>query len=108
MTNKASKYRYTQKLRHILLGAGLEGISQFHLNQKSRTRIFSVSDMMEVLEEWESREWVQKFKTQLFAKRPTTIWRATTKLRDEWSTIHFDRPLPTEPVAEEIIPERMF
>lgn len=108
MANKISRYRYMAKLRHTLLGAGLEGISQFNLNQKVRTRYFGVPDMMEILSEWEDREWVQRFKTRLFAKRPTTIWRATTKLRDEWNNIRVEGELPTEPVEEPIIPERMF
>lgn len=108
MSKNISRHRYATKLRQLLLGAGLEGISQYHLNQKSRTRAFSVSDMEEVLEDWLAKQWVQKFKVQLYAKRPTTMWRATTKLRDEWNAITFDKPLPTEPVEKEIIPERMF
>ena len=108
MANKVSEWRYRVKIRQLLLGAGLEGISQYHLNQKTRTRHFSVEDMETVLSDWEEKEWVQKFKVQLFAKKPTTMWRATTKLRDEWNNITFDGDVPTEPVEKEVIPERMF
>ena len=108
MANRVSYFRYKTKLRHILLGAGLEGISQFNLNQKMRTRHFDVSDMNSILAEWEEKEWVQQFKLTMFTKRPTTMWRATTKLRDEWANIKIEGDLPTDPVEEPIIPERMF
>lgn len=101
MANFANHHRYMSKIRTILLGAGIEGISQYHLNQKVRTKFFDVNDLNLILDEWEKREWVQKFKMNKWAKRPTVIWRATTKLRDEWNSITFDKPLPTEPVEDE-------
>lgn len=109
MPNFANHHRYMVKVRQLLLGAGIEGISQYNLNQAVRTRAFNVEDLMLILNEWEKREWVQQFKMKLWAKRPTTIWRATTKLRDEWNAITFDRPLPTATVAEEeIVPQKIY
>lgn len=78
--------RYSIKLRQLLLGAGQRGMSQWELNQRTRTKVFSTNDMLAILVEWENKRWVESFRiTVLGAKRPTTIWRASTLLRDEWA-----------------------
>src|SRR6266403_4565278 len=95
MANFVNQHRYTAKVRRTLLGAGVQGIGQYNLNQAVRTRYFNVDDLLLILNEWERRQWVQSFKINKLAKRPTTIWRATVLLRDEWYKITFDKPLPT-------------
>jgi hypothetical protein len=91
----ASHGGYLNKLRLVLLGAGTQGISQHDLNQKTRTKIFQSEDLSAALMEWESRGWVQSFKMTGLSKHPKTIWRATTKLRDDWSSLVIDGDLPT-------------
>lgn len=108
MAKFASKHQFATKIRRLLLGAGIDGITKYHLNQKVRTRFFSVTDLDEILNEWEKRGWVQQFKVHKWTKRPITIWRATTLLADEWNNITFDKPLPTEDVEEAISPQKVF
>lgn len=95
----ANHFNYLTKLRHTLLAAGTQGLSQHDLNQKTRTKIFQKDDMLAALLEWENRDWVQRFKVTGISKHPKTMWRATTKLRDEWSSLHIDGELPTEQAA---------
>ena len=91
----ANHGNYLSKLRHVLLSAGTQGLSQHMLNQLTRTKVFQTDDMMEALQEWENRYWVQSFKVKGLSKHPKTMWRATTKLRDEWSSLVIDGELPT-------------
>ena len=81
----ANHRRYIEKLRYKLLAAGTQGLSQYELNQVTRTKVFSSNHMLEQLEEWEMKGWVQKFRVKGISKHPKTMWRATTALRDEWS-----------------------
>lgn len=97
----ANHSKYLAKMRHTLLAAGTIGISQHDLNQKTRTKIFQKDDMMAALLEWEGRHWVQSFKVTGLSKHEKTMWRATTKLRDEWSSLHIEGDLPTGPVAKD-------
>lgn len=78
-------YQYVQKVRHALLAAGEEGITQHNLNQKTRTKIFTSTDLDLVLEEFRTRKWVEEFRVRRLTKHRTIIWRATTLLRDDWS-----------------------
>lgn len=91
----ANHGNFLAKLRHVLLAAGTQGLSQHELNQKTRTKIFQKDDMMAALTEWENRHWVQCFKMTGISRHPKTMWRATTKLRDEWSSLVIDGELPT-------------
>lgn len=91
----ANHGNYLNKIRHVLLSAGTQGISQHMLNQLTRTKIFQTDDLLEALNEWENRHWVQAFKVKGLSKHPKTMWRATTKLRDEWSNLIIDGELPT-------------
>lgn len=82
----ANIVRYSLKIRQLLLGAGQKGIGQWELNQKTRTKVFNTSDMLMILKEWEAKKWVDSHQViVLGSKRPTTIWRATTLLRDDWN-----------------------
>ena len=90
----ANHGNYLSKLRHKLLSAGTTGISQYNLNQSTRTKVFQTDDMLEALQEWEHRGWVQSFRVTGLSKHPKTMWRATTKLRDEWSSLVIDGDLP--------------
>lgn len=98
----ASHGRFMAKIREILLGRGTQGIGQNDLNQLVRTKIFTRDDMNTILEEWEGRGWVQKFVSTGMSKHPKIIWRATTLLRDEWSSLHIDGELPTGPAPEDL------
>lgn len=99
MAKYANHYQYISKLRHILLASGTQGISQHELNQRSRTKVFTREHMLDTLEEWRLRDWVQAFKFAGLSKHPKTMWRATTRLRDDWSRFHLQTE-PTEPVAQ--------
>lgn len=96
------------KIRTLLLGAGLDGVTQYDLNQATRTRTFNSTSLLQVLEEWEGKKWVQRFKTHIYGKRRTTVWRATKLLQAEFANVHLrgvtpDVPLekqsPSEPLA---------
>ena len=92
----ASSVRYAKKVRSILLSCGADGIKQSHLYLKTKTPSFPVQELLDLLEIWRMRQWVQRFQvTPLGSRRTATIWRATTKLRDEWPTL--------EHVADDIV-----
>lgn len=93
----ASHGNYLKNLRYKLLSAGTVGLSQHDLNQATRTKVFQSEDMMAALMEWEGRGWVQSFKVKGLSRHPKTMWRATTKLRDEWSSLSIDGDLPMAP-----------
>lgn len=92
----ANHYSYISKVRLILLGSGTQGISQHDLNQKTRTKIFQTEHLLDLLEEWEKRQWVQKFRVRGHTGHAKMTWRATTKLRDDWSSLEIDGELPTQ------------
>lgn len=95
----ASDWRYKQKVRLILLGAGMNGIPFYDLNQKSRTKVFTQQDLEELINEWETRDWVQVFNPfDPTTKRRKKVVRATTLLRDEWSNLRIEGELATDPV----------
>lgn len=96
----ANHGNFTKKLRLILLGAGTTGVAQHILNQKTRTKIFQRDQMVEILDEWQIRGWVQKFVVVGLSKHPKVVWRATTKLRDEWSSLQISGELPVGPAPE--------
>lgn len=84
----ADYYRYVNRVRNILLGAGEEGITQHELNQKVRTPSWTVTPLYDLLTLWESKQYVQSFTIRpVGSTRNAKLWRATTKLRDEWSTL---------------------
>jgi hypothetical protein len=94
-----SHWRYVCKVRQLLLGAGERGISFHDLNQLTRTKVFDQDDLREILNEWLLREWLQSFVVSTGARgRKPTIWRATTLLRDEWSSYNNNAD-PTEAVV---------
>lgn len=86
--------RYMKKIRTLLLAAGRIGVSQYDLNQKTRTKFFALNDLLQVLNEWENRQWVQKFKMRVNGKRPTTMWRATTELVAGFANVHLKGVTP--------------
>lgn len=94
MARFANHFNYIERVRMCLITAGTTGISQHDLNQKTRTKIFQRDDMMAILLEWKGRGWVQSFKVKGMSKHPKTMWRATTKLRDEWAM--FNNPAKEE------------
>lgn len=83
-----SPERYMRKVRTLLLAAGRVGVSQYELNQKTRTKFFHLVDLLQILDEWENRQWVQKFKMRVNGKRPTIMWRATTELVAGFANVH--------------------
>ena len=67
-----------RNLRVKLIGAGSQGIPHSKLTQQCKTRLFSIDDIIEILEEWREKGFVQKFVTKpSHSKRPVTVWRAT-------------------------------
>jgi hypothetical protein len=83
-----SHWRYIQKVRQVLLGRGERGIKFHDLNQLTRTKVFKQDDLRELLIAWKLREWVQSFLVTGQRGRAPTIWRATTLLRDDWSSLN--------------------
>lgn len=94
-------WKYVCKVRLLLLGAGMEGLSFHQLNQKTRTKVFHQDHLRELLNEWELREWVQCFVVPNGRRgRNPTMWRATTLLQDSWVDITIDGSLPQAPAVE--------
>ena len=98
--HNANHQRYMNKIRSLLLGANREGISQYDLNQATRTKHFNVSAMLQILEEWERKQWVQSFKVRIYGKRPTTMWRATTLLVEGFQNVHLRGITPHSVMVE--------
>lgn len=78
-----NRMRLKRKLRNELMSRGVEGYPHSDLIMKCRTHIFKGSDIIEILEDWRSRDLVQKFhvKTKT-SKKPVIYWRATTFIID--------------------------
>lgn len=85
-----SHAKYMMRVRQTLLGHGERGIAFHDLNQLTRTKYLANDDLRELLEEWKLREWVQSFLITGSRGRAPTIWRATTKLRDEYAMVSAD------------------
>lgn len=85
-----SHAKYLMRVRQTLLGRGERGIKFHDLNQLTRTKYLAQDDLRELLEEWKLREWVQSFLITGGRGRAPTIWRATTKLRDEYAHVTAD------------------
>lgn len=98
--HNANQQRYAEKVRQLLIGAGLEGMSQYELNQKTRTRFFNVAALLQVLNEWERLGWVQAHRVRVYGTRKTTMWRATTKLVEGYANVHL-RGITPDIVTEE-------
>lgn len=94
-----SHERYMMKIRTLLVSAGRVGISQYDLNQATRTHFFKLPDLLQVLNEWEQRQWVQQFKIRK-ASRPSIMWRGTTELVAGFANVHLKGVTP-EMVFEE-------
>lgn len=81
--------RLKNKMKNLLIGAGLEGLSQKTIVQKCRTyntkanpNGFTGDDVREVLSLWRRNGLVQRFDQQIgYAKKPTRIWRATEDIK---------------------------
>ncbi len=99
MTKFANHFSYQQKIRRVLLGAGLAGISRSKLNQKTRTRVFSAPQLIEIIDGWRAKGWVEVFMVPN-QYRDETIYRATTALRDEFSSFSVEGELPTGPSSD--------
>ena|SRR5882672_312283 len=105
-----SHWRYIQKVRQVLLGRGERGIKFHDLNQLTRTKVFKQDDLRELLIAWKLRDWVQSFLITGQRGRVPTIWRATTLLRDNWSSLNIpvtdavvdDVTVPVEPSLENL------
>lgn len=80
--------RYMNKIRQLLLGAGRRGISQYELNQKTRTKILALDDLIQILNEWEAKQWVQTFQIRVNGTKKTKMWRATTELVAGFQNVH--------------------
>lgn len=85
-----SHAKYIMRVRQTLLGRGERGISFHDLNQLTRTKYLAQDDLHLLLDEWKLREWVQSFLITGNRGRAPTIWRATTKLRDEYAHVTSD------------------
>lgn len=99
--------RYMLKIRQLLLGAGKKGMSQYELNQKTRTKHFKLPDMLQILEEWERKQWVQRFQIRVNGTKKTITWRATTELVAGFQNVHLRGITPKSEfvTAEEENPE---
>jgi hypothetical protein len=84
-----NKERLKQKMKYLLISAGLEGLSQTDIIAKCRTHHtkvnptgFTGQDIREVLSDWKLRGLAQRFDVrQGFAKKLTRIWRATNSIK---------------------------
>lgn len=101
MSKSVNYFDYIKKVRRNLLAANEDGITQHMLNQKVRTKIFGADDLLYLLEEWERRNWVQKFRARINSRHPSILWRATTLLRDDFS-VAIEGNLPIEQTDQSV------
>ena len=66
-------------LRATLIKAGVAGVRQRDLTHAMRN-VATVSEFMPILQNWRKLNAVQRFVISDQPHRPTTMWRATTKL----------------------------
>lgn len=85
---------YANRVRSILLAAGVTGISQNDLHQKTRSRKTATKDLLAILASWQKRRWVDKFADPSDSRR--SYYRATQKFVEEW-------PIVTSVVTEVVM-----
>lgn len=89
MVQIKNRERLKYKMRQILIGGGLEGISQTEIITKCRTyntkanpNGFKGEDIRNILSDWRIRGLAQRFDVrQGYSKKPTRIWRATADIK---------------------------
>lgn len=69
-------------LRSTLIKAGIAGIRQRDLTHSMRN-VATVDEYMPLLLKWKKKNLVQRFVILDKPNRPTTIWRATERLKEE-------------------------
>jgi len=83
MSQVQNRMRLKRKIRQELISKGVEGYHQTLLVDKCRTKVFSGQVVKEILEDWRTRNLVQKFLIKVnTSKKPITVWRATTLIID--------------------------
>lgn len=82
LVHTSTALHYATRVRACLLAAGLVGIDQRSLHQKSRTPSYKIKHLLFLLESWKQRRWVDKYTNP--TNRDQTIYRATQLLHDEW------------------------
>lgn len=84
-------HRFCVKVRRLLLAMGEKGITQNDLYHRTKTTFFKGQELNDLLTAWEGRGWVQCFKVRFVgSKKPSIVWRATVRLRDEWNEMALD------------------
>jgi len=78
---------YCKRVRHLLIGADVHGISFRDLNARARTPKHPSADLREVLSAWRKRKWVDQFEVIMPSGQASQRWRATQKLFEEWHVI---------------------
>lgn len=66
-----------EALRELLIKAGTQGLKQYQITSQLQ-RYGSAKVLRDMLEDWELKQWVQRFEMPRKNWRPTTVWRATT------------------------------
>lgn len=78
---------YCKRVRHLLIGADIHGISFRDLNARARTPRHPSADMREVLNAWKQRRWVDQFEVPMASGQASQRWRATQRLLEEWPLV---------------------
>lgn len=89
MVQIRNRERLKRKMRDILIGRGLEGLTQTKLISKCRTynpktnpNGFTGDDIRAILKDWKIRGLVQRFETQEgYSKKPSNVWRALEDIK---------------------------
>lgn len=75
--------QFVERIRHVLLAAGLDGMTKQQLMQKVRSKSHNAAEINEVLKAWRQRKWIDDFRdTQ--TRLPRHVIRATQLLFTEW------------------------
>ncbi|MCI0557490.1 MAG: hypothetical protein MN733_03265 [Nitrososphaera sp.] len=83
MTAPTTRPDLVERLRHLLISSGVNGISQRQITMHF-ANLMKANEIKSVLESWRVVGAVQRFRVESEAScKPTIVWRATTKLVEE-------------------------
>lgn len=78
--------KYVERVRHLLIAAGAQGVTFQDLNSKVRTPNHPSDDLRKLLQAWRKRRWVDNFERPRRG-HPQQIWRATQLMLDQWPEV---------------------
>ena len=82
MTENIYPIERLEKIREYLISGGIHGRKQKEIVHYLCHQLLA-SEVVDILESWRERGWVDKFTIEGKAHRPVTIWRATERILED-------------------------